>query len=193
MIKVGLTGNMGSGKSTVAEIFRVLGIPVYHADEEAKKFLGLKEVATELKQQFGEKVFDGNLIDKKKLAGLVFNDQKALEVLNSIIHPRVRKGLADWMTEHHRFPYVIQEAAILFESGFHAYFDRNILVACPENVAVGRVVQRDGVSEQEVRARLRNQWPEIKKRPLANYIIENDGSQLIIPQVLKIHLELSAK
>lgn len=188
-----MTGNIGSGKSTVAEIFKAIGVPVFHADNEAKKLLELNKIVVDVKRHFGEDVLDQGSVDKKKLAGIVFNDSQALSTLNSIIHPRVRENFLKWIKIHKNQPYIIQEAAILFESGFYSFFDKTILISCPETLAIQRTMKRDGVSEEEVRARLRNQWPEGKKRGMADFNINNDGTSLLIPQVLAIHNTLCKK
>jgi len=190
MIKVGLTGNMGSGKSTITEIFKVLGVPVFHADAEAKLLFLEEEVKDELLKAFGQHILKEMGVDKAKLAALVFSDKKALETLNAIIHPRVRQNLFDWLETKADNPYVIQEAAILFESGFNTFFDKTLLVSCPQNIAIGRVMKRDGIAEEDVKKRIQNQWLEEKKIKLADYVIQNDGSRLVIPEVLKIHDEL---
>ena len=186
MIKVGLTGNIGSGKSTVARIFEILGVPVYHADKEAKKFLSSPEVKQELKKEFGKTIFSGIEIDRKKLAEIVFNNKKSLSFLNSLIHPRVRKDFEDWCSAYSKAPYVIQEAAILFESGFNTFFDKTIVVSCPEEIAVKRVMERDGIPEKEVVERMKNQWAQEQKKQLADFIIENDNKSFVTNQVLKI-------
>jgi dephospho-CoA kinase len=186
MIKVGLTGNIGSGKSTVARIFEILSVPVYHADKEAKKFLSKPEVKQELKNEFGKTIFSGIEIDRKKLAEIVFNNKKSLNFLNSIIHPLVRTDFEDWCSNHSKAAYVIQEAAILFESGFNKFFDKTIVVSCPEEIAVKRVMERDSATEKEVVERMKNQWAQERKIQLADFIIENDNNSFVINQVLKI-------
>jgi len=191
MIKVGLTGNMGSGKSTVAHIFEVLGAPVFHADAEAGKMLARPDVIDEVVSHFGKEILKDGAIDRKALAAIVFQDREALSHLNGIIHPRVRQKLLDWTGKQKDRPYVIQESAILFESGFHTFFDVNILVSCPEDIAVLRVIKRDGIGEEQVRERLKNQWPEERKKELADHIILNDGSTLIIPQVMALHRQFT--
>jgi dephospho-CoA kinase len=190
MIKVGLTGNIGSGKSTVSRVFETLGVPVYHADSEAKKFLDDESVQDSLIREFGSKIFEDRIINRKKLARLVFNDKQALEFLNSLIHPLVRKDFETWTTVNPEAPYIIQEAAILFESGFYKMFDKVITVASLQELAVARVMVRDGVSEKDVLLRMNNQWSSEKKEELSDYVVYNDGSKLIIPQVLEIHRRL---
>lgn len=190
MIKVGLTGNIGTGKSTVAKIFESLGIPIYHADLEAKRMLDRETVKEDLLACFGDSVFDKGSIDRNKLAKLVFSNPEKLKILNAIIHPLVKQDLADFFVQMNHHPYVIQEAAILFESGFYKDFDKTILVTSSIELANERVIKRDGVSLLEVQQRRGNQWTQEKKIKLADYIIGNDEQDLLIPQVLKIHQTL---
>lgn len=190
MIKVGLTGIIGSGKSTVARIFEILKIPVYNADEEAKKILSDPDVITNIINRFGQQISEGNKINRKKLADIVFNDKDALHFLNEQIHPRVRSDMLKWMNEKERNEYVIHEAAILFESGFYKSFDKIIMVSCPEEIAIQRVIVRDGVTASDVIKRLKNQWKQEEKIERSDFIIHNDGKQLVLPQVLKIHHSL---
>ncbi len=193
MLKVGLTGNIGSGKSTVARIFKSLGIPVFHADEVAKTMLLQGEVIEGILQKFGKDVFTDNLPDRKKLASLVFNDAGALHNLNSLIHPRVRFELKLWFEDQSQLPYAIQEAAILFESGFDKEVDYRVFVSSPVELCINRVVARDGVDRAEVEKRLMHQWTQDKKIELSDFIILNDDNHLIIPQVLEIHHQLIKK
>jgi dephospho-CoA kinase len=192
MLKVGLTGNIGSGKSLVAEIFSTFGIPVYHADEESKRLLNSLPVKKKVFGIFGEKIIapDGT-IDRKVLASIVFSDKTALSSLEAILHPAVIADFTDWCEERKSHPYLIQEAAIIFESGFRAEFDRIIQVSCPAELAIERVMTRDGISEEDVRKRMLFQWEDEKKSTLSDYVILNDGKSMIIPQVLFIHKELS--
>lgn len=193
MIKVGLTGNIGTGKTTVARIFESLGVPVYHADLQAKRMLEKASVKNELLIKFGKNVFDRDVVDKKKLASLVFNNTKKLNDLNAIIHPLVKQDLMDYFNRMNNYPYVIQEAAILFESGFYKDFDKVILVTASVELANKRVMQRDGIDIEEVDQRRSNQWNQAEKIELADFIIENDEEDLLIPQVLKIHQTLNSK
>jgi dephospho-CoA kinase len=191
MIKVGLTGNIGSGKSTVTRIFEILRVPVYHADEEAKKFLKEKKIQLAIKKKFSDAVFSGSTLDTKKLASIVFSDQDALAFLNSLIHPGVREDLKVWFAHHIQYSYVIQEAAILFESGFYREFDKIITVAAPVELAIQRVMHRDGIGKEEIEKRMHHQWALERKIELSQYVIYNDDGHLLIPQVLAIHNELS--
>ena len=190
MIKVGLTGNIGSGKSIVARIFEILGVPVFRADEVAKKILFDSDVKEILKDKFDKKIFTGKNINRKALAEIVFKDKESLSFLNSVIHPLVKKSLEQWLDNNKDQKYIIQEAAILFESGFYKEFDKVITVASPENLAIKRVMERDGVGEEEVKSRQKNQWSQERKVEMSDYVIYNDNTKPVIPQVLKILMEL---
>ena len=191
MIKVGLTGNIGSGKSMVSRIFEILGVPVFHADTEAKKFLTHPKVLTHLESAYGDVVVSNGVIDKKALAAIVFNDKIALDKLNGLIHPLVREAFFSWIETKKEYPYIIQEAAILFESGFNEFFDKVITVSCDEALAIKRVVERDGVSEAQVKERLQNQMSQDEKVAKSDFMILNNEDELIIPQVLEMHRQLS--
>jgi dephospho-CoA kinase len=190
MIKVGLTGNIGSGKSTVCRIFETLGVPVFHADFVAKELLLEERIHQQIRAKFGKEVFSGNLLDRKKLASIVFIDKDALTFLNSLIHPEVRKRLISWFEEKSDHHYVIEEAAILFESGFYEEFDKIIMVTAPPELSIKRVMDRDGASKEDIENRLLNQWPQQEKIDLSHFVIHNDEKQLLIPQILAIHHKL---
>jgi dephospho-CoA kinase len=191
MIKVGLTGNIGAGKSTVARVFVCLGVPVYNADQEAKRFLHDQDIVSQLKSLWGDDIVTNNMVDRQKLASIVFAQPAKLKQLNSLIHPRVKEDLLKWMASKHNHVYVIQEAAILFESGFYQEFDRIITVVCPEDLAIKRIMDRDGSGENEIRQRMNNQWSQQEKIIRSDYVVTNDGHSLLIPQVLNIHNLLS--
>ncbi len=192
MLKVGLTGNIGSGKSLISEIFQTIGIPVFHADEESKKNLNEPQVRNEIVRFFGYGILaNDRQIEKRVLASLVFSDPEALKKLNSILHPRVMRDFHEWTLRQAGKRYVVQEAAIIFESGFQGEYDRIIHVSCPSELAIERVIQRDRLSRQEVLARMRFQLDDEKKAALSDFVIRNDGSELVIPQVLAIHQRLS--
>jgi len=193
MKRVGLTGNMGAGKSTVAKVFNVMGVPVYHADQQAKTFLQTEAVAQQIRNLFGEKVVNQDLIvDRKALAQIVFNDKAQLDALNHIIHPLVKQDFEEWCLEHERYRYIIHEAAVLFESGFDRLFDSTILVMAPEELCISRVMQRDGMSKDMVIARLLNQWSQEEKQELATYLILNNDLVSVIPQIISIHDKILA-
>jgi len=192
MLKVGLTGNIGSGKSLVSEIFSIYGVPVYHADQESKKFLSDPIVKKKILTLFGEKVLSvSGEIDRGELATIVFSDKKALATLDSILHPMVIDDFTHWCEAFREYPYIIQEAAIIFESGVANLFDRIIHVSCPKEIAIERVMKRDGIDSNSVLQRMRFQMEDAEKASLADFVISNDGSEMIIPQVLSIHQQLS--
>lgn len=184
MLKIGLTGNIGSGKSLVCRIFESAGVPVFHADEVGHSALLDPTIRQELYRRHGESVFqpDGS-VNRRALADIVFNQPAELAHLNSLVHPFVKNRFDEWCRQHDSAPFVVHEAAILFESGFNRYFDKIILVTAPEAVRLQRVMARDGFSEAEVRARMARQWPENDKIPLADYVIINDGPTPLVPQV----------
>jgi dephospho-CoA kinase len=191
MLKVGLTGNIGSGKTTVARIFEKLGVRIYYSDSESKKFLDQPEVIKRLQEAFGSGVVDPNgLINKAALAKVVFGNQEQLLQLNSLLHPLVMEDYLQWCKHMTTESYTILEAAILFESGIEDQFDRIIHVSAPEETAIARVVSRDRVTDDEVRQRMNFQMSDAKKATLSDFVIRNDGLQLVIPQVLTIHQEL---
>ena len=192
MLKVGLTGNIGSGKSLVSEIFTIIGVPVYHADQESKKILGDPFLKEKILSIFGEKAFaSSGEIDRHALASIVFSDGKKLVALDSILHPLVIDDFMQWCGTFQEHPYIIQEAAIIFESGFAGLFDRIIHVSCPKDIAIGRVMKRDGVDGEWVLQRMRFQMEDAEKASRSDFVIRNDGSEMIIPQILSIHEQLS--
>ncbi|WP_330443432.1 dephospho-CoA kinase [Flavobacterium sp. C4GT6] len=188
---IGLTGGIGSGKSTMANYFASLGVPVYIADEEAKKILFLPAAVTEVKKAFGETVFTNGLPDKAKLAGVVFNNPDKLTILNSIIHPKVKEHFLEWVKMHNSQNFVIKEAAILFESGSYKDCDKIILVTAPKDLRIKRVMQRDNVTEQQVMSRMSNQWDEEKKASLSDYVIHNVDRDTAKNEAYKIFTELN--
>ncbi len=190
-IRVGITGGIGSGKSTVCRVFRLLGAPVFEADEVAKRLTDTNpEIKSGLIRLFGKEIYteDGG-IDRKKLAGIVFNNDFHLAKINELVHPVVRNEFRKW-AELQNTPYVIHEAAILFESGFYKMMDFTILVTAPENQRIARVVKRNGISAEQVKERITKQWPDDEKRKLAGIEIKNDNKHLIIPQIIEIDKRL---
>ena len=187
MIKIGITGGMGSGKSTVAKVFEVLGIPVYYADDAAKKLMNEDAALKEkLIAVFGKEIYQDGILNRTHLSGLVFNNPDKLAQLNSIVHPATIADAESWMRQQHS-PYAIKEAAILFESGANKYVDKVIGVYAPIQLRISRVMQRDIITEEAVTARMNRQMEEEKKMSLCDYVITNDEQKLVIPQVLKIH------
>jgi dephospho-CoA kinase len=192
MLKIGLTGNIGSGKSTVSRIFETLGVPVYRSDDEAKKILDKAEVTEKVKQLFGSEILDENgKINRGKLAAIVFSDKIKISNLNNIIHPLVMDDFKEWTVAHLEYSYIIMESAILFETNFSSLFDKIIFVSAPETVRINRIMLRDRVDAAHVKIRMKQQLSEKDKIKKADFVIVNDDKSLIITQVLKIHAELN--
>lgn len=192
-IQVGITGGIGSGKSLATEIFKTLGIPVYLADDRGKHLLANDpEVIEEVKDLLGESVYQDGLPDRKEIAKQVFGNAEKLAALNAIIHPAVARDFDAWLEANATAPYVLKEAAILLESGSYESLDKLILVTAPEDLRMKRVMARDGVAEAEVRARMNRQWSDEQKLPYADFVLVNDGQQMLIPAVLGIHKQLLA-
>jgi dephospho-CoA kinase len=189
MKKVAITGGIGSGKSTVCDVLRVLGVPVFHADAEAKLLYSLPAVRNAVIAAFGEGMYVGDVVDRQALAERVFHDPEALARLNSILHPAVRERFRTWAAEH-QAPYVVMEAAILAETGGAKAFDHVVVVSAPEEVRLARVMKRDGLEEEAVRSRMRNQATEEERLRIADTVIINDDRTLVIPQVLDLHRQL---
>jgi len=188
MLKVGLTGGIGSGKSIVAGIFTVLGIPVFDADTEARTLMESDPVLkAHLEDAFGEDVYLNGMLRRKKLAEMVFSDDDKLRLLNSLVHPKVRDAFSEWVGCHAEAPYVIHEAAILLESGWASLFDRVIAVEAPEQLRIRRVMERDGTSAGEVRSRMERQWTDEERRKHADYLLVNDEKKLLIPAIIELH------
>lgn len=188
MLKIAITGNMGSGKSTICKVFEILGVPVFYADYHAKIFLNKKTCKQQIREKFGKEVFDKkDQIDKKSLAKLIFHDKKKLQQLNAIIHPLVFNKFEQWVNQHKEKPYCIQEAALIFETGNYKRFDQVILVYAPEETLIQRITNRDQISNHDAQARLANQMDQEEKRKMADYVIYNDNTKLLIPQLLELH------
>ncbi len=188
---VGLTGGIGSGKSLVTQIFSHLGIPIFNADFESGKILEEDAMVRDtLTQWFGPEAYIHGKPDRRKIASVVFNDPSMLARMNELLHPRVKERFLSWCGQHQSKPYLIHEAAILFESGFYKFMDKTILVLAPEEIRIERVMQRDKVSGDSVRQRMQNQWTDEQKLPLADFIIRNDGKSPLIPAILEIHNKL---
>lgn len=188
---IGLTGGIGSGKSTIANYFMQLGVSVYIADDEAKNILFTPQAINEVVAAFGNEILTNDLPDKAKLATLVFNDPQKLNRLNAIIHPKVRAHFTDWVESHNAQKIIIKETAILFESGSYKDCDKIILVTAPKELRISRVMERDGISREKVIERMDNQWEDEKKIPLSDYIITNTSLEVAKQQVQEIYLELN--
>ena len=186
---IGLTGGIGSGKTTVAKLFEADGIPVYIADDEAKKIMLLPETIAKIINVFGDSVLSNDQIDRKKLSAIVFNHPEKLKLLNAIIHPLVKKHFDDWVKKHENFPFIIKEAAILFESGSYKYCDKIITVYASIETRIKRVMARDNASEEEVLERIQNQWSDADRISKSDFVIENENyaeTKSKISEILKI-------
>lgn len=190
MLKVGLTGGIGAGKSTVAHIFAVLGIPVYHADQEAKRLMQTNPSLIEkIKIAFSEKAYVEGILDRKYLSSLVFNNKQQLELLNSIVHPFTIQDGKEWMKKQNS-PYAIKEAALIFESGSQGEFDVIIGVFAPPAMRIHRTIQRDQVDREKVMSRMEKQLDENIKMKLCNHVLINNEQTMLTPQVIALHEQL---
>ena len=190
MLKIGITGGIGTGKSTICDIFALLGIPVYNADKAAKRLMATNEgLKKQLIATFGTAAFTntGDL-DTTYIANKVFTDEKALKHLNALVHPAVLADFDQWCSQQ-QAPYVLKEAALLIESGSYKQCDFTILVESPLALRIQRLLSRDNSSEAQIRARIANQLPEEEKAKVANYLLLNDEKHLLIPQILALHTQ----
>jgi dephospho-CoA kinase len=189
-ISVGLTGGIGSGKSTVAGIFKVLEIPVLYADVVAKKIMHTDpEIRAGLQKLFGSSIFIDDQLDRKRLSSIVFNDPFQLDLLNALVHPAAIDYAKKWVTQQ-TTPYCVKEAALFFESGSADGIDVMVGVSTPQALRIQRVMKRDGISREEVLNKMRTQLDESMKMKLCDRILVNDERQLLIPQVLSLHQDL---
>jgi len=190
MLKIGLTGGIGSGKSTVAKVFEVLGVPVYYADEAAKRIMNEDPLLQQqVIEHFGAAAYKNNQLDRQYLAGMVFNSKEKLELLNSLVHPATLRDAARWMQQQ-TAPYAIKEAALIFESGSQDQLDYVIGVSAPAPLRIFRAMKRDGSTREQVLARMSKQIQEVIKMRLCDFIIYNDEQQAVMPQVLALHEKL---
>lgn len=186
---VGLTGGIGSGKSTVAGFFKSLGVPVYVADDEAKKLMQSQVISEKIKGLFGDLAYAEGLLNREYIAKLVFNDDSLLTQLNKIVHPAVRQHFKEWV-EKQDTSYIIQEVAILFENGLEKNCDLTILVTAPLEERIRRVLQRDKTTVEDILSRMKKQWPDRKKLELADFVIHNVDLSNTEKEVRKIHVKI---
>jgi dephospho-CoA kinase len=187
MLKVGLTGGIGSGKSTVANLFKTLGVPLFDADASAKNIMESDaELQQNIKQFFGEESYIDGKLNRKYIANIVFNNKHQLEILNSLVHPATIRAAEHWMQQQ-KAPYVIKEAALFFEAGTANGLNYMVGVYSPQHIRIKRVMERDHVERQDVLARMDKQIDEDIKMKLCDFVIVNDEQQMIIPQVLQLH------
>lgn len=186
---IGLTGGIGSGKTTIANYFKSAGVPLYIADDEAKAILYTPKAIKEVREAFGEDIMNDDLPDRGKLASLVFNNPEKLQMLNSIIHPKVLEHFRDWLAAHSSSKFIIREAAILFESGRYKDCDKIILVTAPKEIRIKRVMERDNTTREKVLERMNAQWDDEKKAALSDFIIINtdiEEAKIQAGEILKI-------
>ena len=184
---IGLTGGIGSGKTTIGKYFKSLGIPLYIADDAAKEVMKLPEIIASLKATFGEDVFSSNTLNSEKLSKIVFNNPEKLNLLNKIVHPAVKIHFEDWLLSHKKAPFIIKEAAILFESGSYKYCDKIITVVAPLEIRIKRVIERDKTTREAVLKRIENQWSDEQKNSKSDFVINNSSLEDAKTQVVKIH------
>jgi dephospho-CoA kinase len=188
MLKVGLTGGIGSGKTTVSQVFKNLGVPIFNSDLVARDIVNTDdETINAIKLQFGEAMYNADGLDRKALASKVFNHPEELQKLNNIVHPKVAERFNAWCREQAGVPYIIKEAAILFETGTHQNLDRVIVVYTQKEERIRRIIERDNSTREEVESRMSNQWDDQTRNKLADFIIINDDLELVLPQVMELH------
>ena len=191
VLKIGLTGGLGSGKSTIAKIFEVLGVPVYYADTEAKRIMNEdKQLKASIISHFGEDAYLDNQLNRVYLSSIVFNNRDKLSLLNSLVHPATIRDSKEWINKQ-TTPYAIKEAALIFESGSQEYLDYVIGVSAPSHLRVQRAMQRDHLSRDQVQQRMSKQIEEVIKMHLCDFVIFNDEVKPVIPQVLELHKKLT--
>ena len=190
---IGLTGGIGSGKTTIANFFAEIGVPVYIADDGARAVMKLDHVKQDIKNVFGENIFDNNILNRTKLAEIVFNDKEKLAKLNAIVHPAVKKDFEVWLLQHKNYDYIIYEAAILFESGRYKEFHYIITVTAPEEVRMDRVLKRDNTTPAQVLSRMQMQWKDEDRISRSNFVINNVNLKIAKEKVVKILKILNIK
>jgi dephospho-CoA kinase len=192
MIKVGVTGGIGSGKSIVCRVFESLGIPVYYADNHSRRLVDSEpDIRKKLVDLFGPDIYTGGTLNRPRFAAVIFADPKLLEAANDIIHPYVREDFDRWSRSYTEKKYIIEEAAILFESGENTLVDKSITIVSPVEMRMKRILKRPGMTPGRIRDIMANQWPDEKKADFADFVIVNDEKSLILPQILFIHHQLT--
>jgi len=189
MFKIGITGGIGSGKTTVCKVFELLGVPVFYADDVAKSIMHTDPILKSgILEIFGESSFSkmGEL-NRNYISSIVFNDNLELEKLNSLVHPAVFRAFDAWVLNHEEAPYVIKEAALLYESDAYKMCNQSILVLSPIESRIRRVKARDGISTEDIQLRMKRQFTDEQKRTFADHILINDEKQLLIPQIILLH------
>ena len=191
MLKIGITGGMGSGKTTASQVFRSLGIPVYNSDERARFFMETEQtVRNDVINLLGNSAYMHDRLNREYIANRVFNDNHLLNHLNGIIHPIVANDAKEWESNQINVPFTLREAALLYESGGYLTLDAVILVKAPLELRIYRIMNRDRVTRDQIVKRLRFQWPDKMKEQLSDYTVLNDGKRMLIPQLVSLYKQL---
>lgn len=192
MIKLAITGGIGSGKSVVSEILRLYGIPVYIADDESKRLTeSSEEIREKLTEKFGNDIYEGGKLNKPLLASIIFNDKEKLKTVNSIIHPVVRADLSEWLESYADSKIIASESAILFESGFNAMFDKVITVYTPLEIRIKRIISRNNTSYDNAKQRIESQMSDEEKVKLSDFVIDNSGNISLLQQIESVLTKLN--
>ncbi len=191
MKTIGITGGIGSGKTTCCRIFETLGIPVYYADPRAKKLMTSdKLLKAQIKELLGKDAYFRNgRLNRGFIASKIFNDKALLKKMNGMVHPAVGRDVIAWASQQDA-PYILYEAALLVENGSYKNFNKLIVVSCPQEERIRRVMSRDDVDMKDVKARMKHQLPESKKLAVADFVIVNDGQEMLIPQIMEVHEQI---
>lgn len=194
MKRIGITGGIGSGKSIICKVFELLGVPVFYADDEAKKMYYHDDVKATLVEKYGNEIYtiDGKL-NREKLAQIIFSNPEELKFINSLIHPLVAEVYKQWCEKFKHLPYTLKEAAILFESGAYKEMDKVITVSAPKDVRIKRIMKRDNSTRAQIEERINNQWSEEQRLAKADFVIYNNDEQLVLPQIIELHQKLMFK
>lgn len=188
MLKIGVTGGIGSGKTTVCKIFEQLGIPVYYADLKARELMNTDAILIqEVKREFGDDIYTSEGLNRPKLASIVFSNKTKLEKLNALVHPAVQRDFKNWANNQTKAPYVVKEAALMFESGSYKDLDYVVTVSAPKSLRLQRVVSRDDAKREDVEKRMANQLSEEERLKRSDFVIVNDETKAVIPQVMELH------
>jgi len=191
MLKIGLTGGIGTGKTTVAKIFKILGIPVFDADIAAKDLMNNdEELKQKIREDFGDESYENGVLNRSYLAEIVFNDRYKLEKLNALVHPVAIQSGIDWAAKQNA-KYIIKESALMFEAGSAFNLDYVIGVFAPVDLRISRVMHRDGITNEQVEARMKNQIDEKVKVKLCDFVINNDENSLLTSQIVEVHKKVS--
>lgn len=192
MIKLAITGGIGSGKSVVSKILRLYGIPVYIADDESKRLTeSSEEIREKLTEKFGNDIYEGGKLNKPLLASIIFNDKEKLKTVNSIIHPVVRADLSEWLESYADSKIIASESAILFESGFNAMFDKVITVYTPLEIRIKRIISRNNTSYDNAKQRIESQMSDEEKVKLSDFVIDNSGNISLLQQIESVLTKLN--